>query len=75
MGSAQAHGETLMASGGEKSRNETEMALGVMAKDKCSAGEMITAVARQTAAQEAVIAIQDEFTDNDQFVLLLSTAM
>ena len=49
MGSARTLGEALVAGGGDKSREEAEMALAAMAEDKCSAGEMSTAAAGQAA--------------------------
>ena len=74
MGSACARGATLMASGGEESKEEAEISLAAMAEDKCSAVEtisaaveMIFAVAGQVVGQKAVISIQDEFADNELF--------
>ena len=43
------------------------MALSAMAEENCSTVEMITAAAGHTAGQEATIAIQDEFADNEFF--------
>ena len=70
MGSARTHGEALVAGGGEKSREEAEMALAVMAEEKCSAGEMITAAAGQVAGQDAINSIQEKLADNEFFCLV-----
>ena len=70
MGSARTHCEALVAGGGEKSREEAEMALAAMAEDKCSAGEITTAAAGQVAGQDAIITIQEELSDNERFCLV-----
>ena len=64
MGSARTHGEALVADGGDKGREEAEMALAAMAEDKCSAGEMITAAAGQMSGQDAINSIQKQLADN-----------
>ena len=70
MGSARAHGEALVAGGGDKRREMAEMALAAMAEDKCSAGEIITAAAGQVAGQEVINAVHEELADNDFFCLV-----
>ncbi|CAM9185414.1 unnamed protein product, partial [Sphacelaria rigidula] len=62
IGSAQTHGESLVASGVEESRKEAEMV-----DDKCSIVEMIMAVAGQVAGQDAIVSIQNELAEKSFF--------